>query len=256
MDLHIAEAGSDGDLLFLLHGFPEFWYGWRNHIGRFATAGFWVVVPDQRGYNLSDKPKGVAAYDLDHVCADIVGLAEGFGRRTSASSDTIGAQPGVVDGDALCRSHRKIRGARRAASGGVVGAMRNNPVQRRRSRYARFFAVAYLPELPWRQGNFRAIAGSFKDAIRPDAFTENDLRRYRAAWSQPGAIVINWYPALLRRQMPESNQLRVGLPTLIIRGTQAIFAERELADASARLCDDARITYLERSTHWVHIDEP
>jgi len=83
MDLHIAEAGSaDGDLLFLLHGFPEFWYGWRNHIGRFATAGFWVVVPDQRGYNLSDKPKGVAAYDLDHVCADIVGLAEGFGHRT------------------------------------------------------------------------------------------------------------------------------------------------------------------------------
>src|SRR5215472_17302701 len=81
--LHIAEAGStDGDLLFLLHGFPEFWYGWRNHIGRFAAAGFRVVVPDQRGYNLSDKPKGIAAYDLDQACADIVGLADGFGRGT------------------------------------------------------------------------------------------------------------------------------------------------------------------------------
>jgi epoxide hydrolase 4 len=53
--LHIAEAGSrDGDPL---HGFPEFWYGWRNHIGRFAAVGFRVVVPDQRGYNLTVRPE-------------------------------------------------------------------------------------------------------------------------------------------------------------------------------------------------------
>ena len=96
-------------------------------------------------------------------------------------------------------------------------AMRNNPAQRRKSRYVRFFAIPYLPEL-LRQGNFQVLAGSFKDAIRPDAFTQNDLCRYRAAWSQPGAIasMINWYRALLRKQTPPSNQLRVGVPTLII----------------------------------------
>jgi epoxide hydrolase 4 len=260
INLHIAEAGSaDGDLLFLLHGFPEFWYGWRNHIGRFAAAGFRVVVPDQRGYNLSDKPKGVAAYDLDQVCADIVGLAEGFGRRTF---NIIGHDWGAAVGwwTATRYADRIERFAALNAPHPAVWyeAMRNNPLQRRRSRYVRFFAIPYLPELLLRQGNFRALSGTFKDAIRPDAFTENDLRRYRAAWSQPGALVsmINWYRALLRKQMPASKQLRVGVPTLIIWGTQDSFAERELADASARLCDDARVTCLERSTHWVQHDEP
>src|SRR4051812_849432 len=80
--LHVAEAGpSDGPLLFLLHGFPEFWYEWRNQIGPLAARGFHVVAPDQRGYNLSDKPGGVASYDLDHLAADIVRLADHFGQE-------------------------------------------------------------------------------------------------------------------------------------------------------------------------------
>src|SRR5215831_1255765 len=74
--LHAAEAGpSDGPLVFLLHGFPEFCYGWRNQIESLAARGFHVVAPDQRGYNLSDKPRGVGSYDPD-LAADVVGLAD------------------------------------------------------------------------------------------------------------------------------------------------------------------------------------
>jgi epoxide hydrolase 4 len=85
ISLHVAEAGpSDGPLLFLLHGFPEFWYCWRNQIAPLAERGFHVVVPDQRGYNLSDKPAGVASYDLDVLAADILGLADFFHQPTFA----------------------------------------------------------------------------------------------------------------------------------------------------------------------------
>ena len=52
---HYVEAG-DGPLIVLLHGFPEFWYGWREQIQPLAAAGFRVVAPDTRGYNLSSKP--------------------------------------------------------------------------------------------------------------------------------------------------------------------------------------------------------
>src|SRR5580692_529749 len=62
--LHYVEAGK-GPLVLLLHGFPEFWYGWRLQIKPLATAGFRVVAPDLRGYNLSSRPKGVKAYDTD-----------------------------------------------------------------------------------------------------------------------------------------------------------------------------------------------
>ena len=68
--LHYVEAG-DGPLIVLLHGFPEFWYGWRQQIQPLAAAGFRVVAPDMRGYNLSSKPDGVAAYDTDKLAADV-----------------------------------------------------------------------------------------------------------------------------------------------------------------------------------------
>jgi pimeloyl-ACP methyl ester carboxylesterase len=79
---HVAEAGpADGPLVFLLHGFPEFWFGWRRHIEGLAQAGFHVVAPDQRGYNLSSKPRGVGAYALDNLAADVVALGDALGAK-------------------------------------------------------------------------------------------------------------------------------------------------------------------------------
>src|ERR1700712_2582822 len=78
--LHVVEAGpARGPLLILLHGFPEFWYGWHRQIEPLAAAGYHVVVPDQRGYNLSDKPEGIAAYNIDTLARDIVGLIDEAG---------------------------------------------------------------------------------------------------------------------------------------------------------------------------------
>ena len=70
--LHYVEAG-DGPLIVLLHGFPEFWFGWRLQIAPLAAAGFRVVAPDTRGYNLSSKPEGFEAYAVDLLAADIRG---------------------------------------------------------------------------------------------------------------------------------------------------------------------------------------
>src|SRR5262245_49963647 len=75
--LRYVEAGPrDGPPVMLLHGFPEGWAGWRHQIPALVDAGFRVVAPDQRGYNLSAKPAGVAAYDLDLLAGDVLALAE------------------------------------------------------------------------------------------------------------------------------------------------------------------------------------
>jgi epoxide hydrolase 4 len=71
--LHYVEAG-EGPLVVLLHGFPEFCYGWREQIGPLAAAGFRVVAPDMRGYKLSFTPDGVHAHDTGRLAADIAGL--------------------------------------------------------------------------------------------------------------------------------------------------------------------------------------
>src|SRR3954453_7635479 len=88
--LHVAEAGpDDGPLVVLLHGFPEFWYGWRHQIGVLAAAGYHVLAPDQRGYNLSEKPRALRAYALDRLAADVVGLiaARGYDRAAVVGHD-------------------------------------------------------------------------------------------------------------------------------------------------------------------------
>src|ERR1700730_1319224 len=80
--LHYVEAG-EGPLIVLLHGFPEFWYGWRQQIQPLAAAGFRVAAPDTAGYTLPSKPKGVEAYNADLMAADIRGLIRERGAQTA-----------------------------------------------------------------------------------------------------------------------------------------------------------------------------
>jgi hypothetical protein len=100
--LHYVEAG-EGPLIVLLHGFPEFWYAWREQIGPLAAAGFRVVAPDTRGYNLSSKPDGVAAYDIALLAADIRDLIRerGAGTAMLAGHDWGGSCPPSYDSGVL-----------------------------------------------------------------------------------------------------------------------------------------------------------
>ena len=82
VSLHYVEAG-EGPLIVLLHGFPEFWFGWRLQIAPLVAAGFRVVVPDTRGYNLSSKPEGFEAYAVDQLAADIRGLIGALGAESA-----------------------------------------------------------------------------------------------------------------------------------------------------------------------------
>ena len=93
--LHYVEAG-DGPLLVLLHGFPEFWFGWRRQIVPLAAAGFRVVAPDTRGYNLSSKPNGFEAYSVDLLADDICGLIGELGAESArlVGHDWAEASPG------------------------------------------------------------------------------------------------------------------------------------------------------------------
>jgi len=258
--LHVAEAGPpDGPLVFLLHGFPEFWYSWRNQIPPLSARGFRIIAPDQRGYNLSDKPTGVASYDLDHLSADIIGLADHFGRETFA---VVGHDWGASVGWWLAGQHpnRVERLAVLNAPHPAVWleAMRSNPAQKRKSSYVRLFQVPYLPEFLIGLNRSKALSKGFRDSARAEAFTDTDLKEYRRAWSHHGALtaMINYYRALLRKPFAPAAEYRISCPTLIIWGKRDAYAVPELAPASMRICDNGRIVWLDQSTHWVQHDEP
>ena len=258
--LHVAEAGpADGSPTFLLHGFPEFWFGWRQQIAALAAAGLRVVVPDQRGYNKSDKPRAVAAYDLDRLAEDVTGLADALGADTF---DIVGHDwGGSVGWWVASRQPARVRrfAVLNAPHPAVwKDAMRNDPAQRRLSRYVSAFRLPWLPELLLRSGNFKGLADALRQATRADAFSAADLAQYRAAWAMPGALsgMINYYRSLLAKDMPLDAMPRVPVPTRIIWGKRDKFGLPSLAEASLRLCDHGELMYLDDATHWVQHDEP
>src|SRR5580698_10990905 len=77
--LHYVSAGK-GPLIIFLHGFPEFWYEWKDQLPEFAKDHR-AVAPDMRGYNLSAKPADVDAYQMKHLVEDVRALAEHLGYK-------------------------------------------------------------------------------------------------------------------------------------------------------------------------------
>ena len=258
--LHVAEAGPEaGPLVILLHGFPEFWFGWRNQILPLAQAGFHVVVPDQRGVNLSQKPKGVAAYDLDQLAADVVALAGHYGHEHFS---LVGHDWGAIAGWWAAQNfpQRIQRFVAISAGHPAVWAdgFRNNPRQRRKSFYVRLFQIPWLPEQIMASRRFKALADAVSDTAVPGTVGEAELAHYREAWSQPGALTatVNWSRAVWRRTLLPPKEYRVRVPTMMVWGMRDRYGEPELAKASVALCDQGELVRFENATHWLQHDEP
>ena len=257
--LHYVEAG-DGPLIILLHGFPEFWYGWRQQIKPLATAGFRVVAPDMRGYNLSSRPVGVAAYDSDRLAADVRGLVHERGAKSAmlvghdwggtAAWATAMNHPEVVDRLAILNAahpRRLLQGLR-------------TPRQLRKSWYFFYFQLPGLPESHVRARHWRFFR-NFLQAAHPDAYTPQEIERYVEAWSQPGAAtaMINYYRASVRQSPKRAEaQLRpIQAPTLVIWGQRDRYLGPELAEPDrADVPNLDRVERLPDASHWVHHDEP
>jgi len=252
--LHTALAGpEDGEPVFLLHGFPDAWFGWEAQIGPLAEAGFRVIVPDQRGYNLSDKPKGVASYQMDNLVADILGLADALGyERFYLAGHDFGA---IVSWNLAMRSPERIKrlAIANVPHPTVMGKyLRTHPAQMLKSWYAFFFQLPGLPERVVRANHWQTLISAM-----PDDFNEEERDRYREAWSQPEAItsMINWYRASLRQMGKSTRSPQIQVPTLILWGQQDPHISYEMALLSVDLCKEGRLVTFEDATHWVLHDK-
>jgi pimeloyl-ACP methyl ester carboxylesterase len=184
--LHLVEMGS-GPLVLLLHGFPEFWYAWRFVIPRLAAAGFRVAAPDLRGYGLSERPRGTRRYTLDELSADVAGLVRALGEERAA---VVGHDWGGVVAFAAAERHADVVDRLVVVNAPHPRAMRRelrNPDQLRRSWYAGFFQLPWIPEAVLRAGRFALLRRVLRTGPhRRGAVTDEDERRYVEAWSAPG----------------------------------------------------------------------
>ena len=250
--LHVVEAGpAGGPLVLLLHGFPEFWYGWRRQIPALARAGYRVWAPDQRGYNRSDAPAGVDAYDIDRLADDVEALVEAAGAERAR---IVGHDWGAVVAWWLA-----LRAPERVERLAILNVphpiaykrfLARSPRQMLKSWYVGAFQLPALPEVVLRQLGARAL----RMTSAPGTFSDADLARYRAAWARPGRArgMISWYRALARRLATvEVDDPTVRAPTLIVWGEDDAFLDRRLAARSAAYCPDVRLHTLPGVSHWV-----
>lgn len=258
--LHAVEAGPpEGPLVLLLHGFPELWRAWKRQIGPLAEAGYRVLVPDQRGYNLSDKPREVSAYGLDRLAEDAAALIAAAGRERASIAGH--------DWGGMVAWWLAVRHPERVARLAVLNMphplvmrrhLRRNAAQRRRSWYIFFFQLPWLPEHWFARRDFAVGERSVAGTARPGTFSEADLGLYREAWRQPGAVraMVHWYRASLRRPPARVASPRVRPPTLLIWGLRDRFLGSEMIEDSLALCDDGRAERLPEASHWVQHEEP
>ena len=258
--LHYVEAG-EGPLVLLLHGFPQFWYQWRHQIPALVEAGFRVVAPDMRGYNLSDKPPGVQAYRVELLARDVERLIRTCGEGTA---DVVGHDWGAIA--AWIAAMRHPGRVERLAILNVPHPARSldgllSPMQLLRSSYMFFFQIPRLPEEVIRAGDFALLRSVFRsDPVQPEAFTAEDIERYIEAIAQPGALTssLNYYRALLRNPRETRALLqRVEAPVLVIWGEKDRFLSRRLAEPPRLWVPNLiRVKRLPDASHWLAEDRP
>ncbi len=257
--LHCAVAGpEDGPLVLALHGFPEFWRGMAGTMVALAKAGFRIIAPDQRGYHLSEKPRGIDAYRIEELAADAVGLIHAFGReRAHVVGHDWGA--GVAWWMALSHPESVDRILNVPHPSVFAKEVRTNRRQTAKSWY--IFAIqppglaeAVAFSRVARRRFVKALAGT----ANPGAWSEDYQQQLLQAWAQPGAAtgMLNWYRASVRRRPGPLEDKRVHVPTLIIWGRQDVALSESMVEPSAAYCDDVRVEFLDDATHWVLHDEP
>ncbi|MEO8275443.1 MAG: alpha/beta hydrolase [Thermoanaerobaculia bacterium] len=253
--LHVVEAGpAEGRPVLLLHGFPEFWWGWRRQIAALVDAGRRVVIPDLRGYNRSGKPKGLRAYGLDALTDDLSGLMDDLG---SAPVDVV-----AHDWGGAVAWWGTLRFPERFARLVILNVphpsvmrrfLRTNRAQRRRSRYLFYFQLPFFPERKLRAGDFQPFRSIFRRTSRKGTFSAGDLDTYAAAAAQPGAItaMLNWYRAALWYPPQRPTQRIVEPSVHLLWGEDDVALGADMARASMPLCRDGRLTFIPHAGHWV-----
>lgn len=260
--LHVAEAGPRDaeDVVILLHGFPECWISWRPVMARLSAAGVRAVAPDMRGYNLSDKPKGVSAYHVDRLCADVRELAALQG---DARVHLVGHDWGAIvawfaamafedelASLTICNVPHPVH----------FEGMIRSPEQLRRSTYIAFFQLPLLPEHLIARNDWDLLRRTLRSGRVRGTLDDATLDEYVRAARRPDALrsMLNYYRALVRTG-PFALRRRwrtLNLPVEVVWGERDAYLGKEFAEPPADWVPDARTHFLPEASHWVQMDAP
>ena len=256
LNFHYVEAG-EGPLVILLHGFPEFWISWRHQIPALVEAGYRVIAPDMRGYNLTDSPSRVSQYKIDLLASDVVALIQHAGEQ---KSHVVGH-----DWGAAVAWHVAMRYPERVNQLAILNGPHPKvfqkgiwrPSQLIKSWYMFFFQIPLIPELiiSRRYDKFMRKISS-KHYVNQGLLSTNDIDNYSNVFKNRKSLrgPINYYRAVFRN--PFSSRKSIGVinaKTLVIWGRKDRHLGIRLSKPRSEDVPQCRVEYLDAS-HWVQQD--
>jgi pimeloyl-ACP methyl ester carboxylesterase len=272
--LHYVSAGS-GPLIIFLHGFPEFWYAWKNQLAVFG-ADHLAVAPDMRGYNLSAKPPDVDRYQVKYLVEDVRALAAHLGHKNF----TLVAHDwgGVVAWEFAiahpeCLNQLVIVNA--PHPGVFERLLREDPRQQQASQYVLMFRSPQAEAILSANQYAFLVATVLGAGLKNGTFNEDDKKAYIEAWSQAGALTggLNYYRAAkivppqqasdASARTASAGNVAVDPANLIVRvPTLVIWGEKDTALLTANLdgldqfVPALTVKRIPEGTHWVIHERP
>lgn len=210
--IHYVVDGK-GPLVVMIHGFPDYWATWKPLMAELNKAGYRTAALDTRGYNLSDKPQGEAAYAMPNLIGDVAAVIAAEGQKkaivighdwgAAIAWQTVFARPDLVDKLVIMSVPHPA---------GMAREMASNKAQQDGSNYARNFQKEGSEKNLTAEG----LAGWVKDPKEKPGYVEAFKRSDFAA-------MMNYYRANYPRGVGESAAPppappRIKVPVLVIHG--------------------------------------
>jgi len=272
VELNCVTAGS-GPMMLFLHGFPEFWYEWKNQLQEFGKDHL-AVAPDMRGYNLSEKPAAVEQYRINLLVEDIRGLAEHFsaGEKFVLVGHDWGGAVAWSFAIAYPEYLRKLVIINAPHPGIFRRLLATDPEQQNASAYMTMFQSEAAEGILSANGYAALVNVVMGEGLKDGAFTAEDKAEYLKAWSQPGALTggLNYYRA--NHVGPQAGvaggavgggeywsnpaRLIVRVPTLVIWGEKDTALLAQNLHGLEEFVPRLTVKRVRDGSHWVVHEKP
>lgn len=255
--LHTVIIG-EGEPIVFMHGFPDFWYGWKNIILGLKDE-FKLIIPDTRGINLSDKPEGVENYYPITLINDFKGLSEALnlGKFTLVGHDFGGSYsfgfatlyPELLNGLVVINAPHPAVTSR---------AIQKSSEKMKKTMEYQLDALKSDRLETLTRDNFAEL----KRTVFSSKTDEFDQKKYLELWSQPGTLEngLNYYTAAYKYTRDgnsvENWASNIAIPTLIIWGMNDVYLDPVILEGLEDYVKDLKIVRSPTATHWVMDDDP
>ncbi|KXJ19228.1 Epoxide hydrolase 1 [Exaiptasia diaphana] len=261
---YVSKGEEDKPLMLFVHGFPEFWYSWRNQLTGLQDVAYRMVALDLRGYGDSDKPEGLCHYKTNLLVKDIKEFIEALGYSSCilVAHDWGGIlawrfaheYSHMVNKLIVLNAPHPIIFKEFAAT---------SKEQKKKSWYVAFFQVPYIPELFMTVKDMNALESSFRKSPmglrKKELMTDEDMEAFKYTFGKPGAFTppVNYYRNSMSKYEPLGSwKSKIPCPVMVIWGTSDGALVEGNLEGLDQYIDDLTIRKIIGASHWVQQDEP